>query len=173
MPAAHIAIDQAGSESGLFFHARLSPYRSLGHRGFLILMGSIGALTTVAGTIFYLRGAWPVFGFCGLDLAGLYLAFRINYRRARLRETIRLDRDALVVHRALPNGREQTWRFEPYWVRVQMDDPPRRDSELALVSHGRRLTLGGYLTPGERLEVARGLRAALRTRDGAINPATA
>ena len=54
------------------------------------------------------------------------------------------------------------WRFEPYWVRVHMDDPPRRDSLLTLASHGRRLAIGLFLTPEERLDVARALQSALR-----------
>ena len=31
---------------------------------------------------FLLLGAWPVFGFFGLDVLLLYLAFRANYRAA-------------------------------------------------------------------------------------------
>jgi uncharacterized membrane protein len=42
-----------------------------------------------------------------------------------------------------------------------MDDPPRRDSLLTLVSHGRRLVIGLFLTPQERLELAHALQRAL------------
>ena len=42
-----------------------------------------------------------------------------------------------------------------------MDDPPEHGSQLALASHGRRLTIGSFLSPGERLDLARALRAAL------------
>ena len=33
--------------------------------------------------VFLLAGAWPVFGFFGLDVLLVYWAFRLNYRRAR------------------------------------------------------------------------------------------
>lgn len=171
--AANPSVGEGGYGPAVFFHARLRPHRSLGPRGFRILMGVVLAANAVAGTIFYLRGAWPVFGFCGLDVLALFVAFRINYRLAQFGETIELDNHALTVCVEGPGGKAQTWRFEPYWVRVQMDDPPRRDSEFALVSHGRRLILGRFLTPRERLTVAQGLRDALRTRDVALNPALA
>jgi hypothetical protein len=34
------------------------------------------------GLAFLLMGAWPVFGFFGLDVLAIYWAFRINFRRA-------------------------------------------------------------------------------------------
>jgi uncharacterized membrane protein len=103
-----------------------------------------------------------VAGFLGLDFLLLYLAFRVARRRARRREHIRIAADGVLVRRVKANGAAQEWRFEPYWVQVRMDDPPRRDSWLTLVSHGLSLRVGTFLTPRERLELARALRAALR-----------
>ena len=40
------------------------------------------------GAFFMSLGAWPVFGFFGLDLVLLYLAFKLNYRAARAREEL-------------------------------------------------------------------------------------
>lgn len=54
------------------------------------------------------------------------------------------------------------WTFQPYWLRVEIDEPPHHHSQLTLCSYGRRLVVGAFLTPGERLEVARALRRALR-----------
>ena len=66
------------------------------------------------------------------------------------------------MRRVEPDGAAREWRFEPYWVRVLMDDPPRRDSWLTLASHGLSLRVGAFLTPEERLDLARALRAALQ-----------
>jgi uncharacterized membrane protein len=52
-----------------------------------------------------------------------------------------------------------------------MDDPPSHDSQLSLVSHGKRLIIGAFLTPDERLEVARALSAALAESRSAVHPA--
>lgn len=167
----HATATEPVSEDTLFFDARLYPHRSLKPKGFLILMIGVSLVSFAAGFAFFRMGAWPIPGFFGLDVILLYLAFRLNYRAGRLGEALQLDRDALVVRRFLPGGRVRTWQFEPYWVRVQMDDPPRRESQLTLTSHGKRLTVASYLTPRERLEIALALREALRARDRALNPA--
>jgi uncharacterized membrane protein len=151
--------DHAGEP--LLFDAILSPYRSLGPRGFAILMGSAGLVGFVFGAAFIARGAWPVFGFCGAEWLLFYVCFRLNYRAARLQEHIRVTPEALTVERRDPRGRLRSWRFQPYWLRVEMDDPPEHESQLTLASHGRRLTIGNFLSPPERYELALALRRAL------------
>jgi uncharacterized membrane protein len=148
------------------FHAVLYPNRSLGLLGFYLLMGAIVLASAAIGAGFALVGAWPVTGFLGLDVLLLYLAFRWNYRTGRCAELIRLDRDGLCVRRVRHDGRTREWRFEPHWVRVTIDDPPRHDSQLVLSSHGRALAIGAFLTAEERAEVARALRAALSAHRG-------
>ena len=56
--------------------------------GFLIFMLCIGGLSFVSGMMFLLLGAWPVFGFLGLDVLLVYWAFRANYRAARAYEEV-------------------------------------------------------------------------------------
>src|SRR3546814_13731168 len=73
------------------FAAELKPHRSLGPRGFAILMAVVAGVNFAAGALFWAKGAWPVFGFCGLDVAAVFLAFRYNYRQARAREYLSLD----------------------------------------------------------------------------------
>jgi len=68
------------------FSAIITPHRSLGPRGFLIFMLCLGGLSFIAGVIFVSLGAWPVFGFFGLDVLLVYFAFRANYRSARAYE---------------------------------------------------------------------------------------
>jgi uncharacterized membrane protein len=147
------------------FDAVLYPSRSLSPAGFTVLMAAIVTASAAVGAGFVIVGAWPVTGFLGLDVLLLYLAFRWNYREARRAEFIRLDHEGLVVRRIEPSGRHLEWRFEPYWVRIAMDDPPRSDSQLTLSSHGTRLVIGAFLAPRERLEVASALRAALRAQN--------
>lgn len=143
------------------FDALLTPHRSLGPRGFLVLMSCITAFSFCAGLFFFLVGAWPVVGFLGLDVLAIFLAFRVNYRAARLYETLRLTPDALEVTRVRPSGKSQSWRFQPNWLQVEIREPPESDSPLTLVSHGQRVEIGGFLTPEERLDLAQALRRAL------------
>jgi len=145
----------------LYFDAVLRPNRSLGPTGFLVVMGILTLASFVAGVVFTLMGAWPVFGFFGLDVALVYLAFRRNYYSGRLTETIRLDEDTLEVIRTQPDGAARRWTFQPYWLRLTEPDPEREDSQIILSSHGRRLIIGSFLAPEERIDLARALGQAL------------
>lgn len=143
------------------FDAVLQPHASLGPRGFLLFMALLGTISFIAGVSFVMVGAWPVFGFMGLDVLLVYLAFRVNYRSSRRYETLKLTDDSLTVLRVSPNGRRRRFRFQPYWLQVDMDDPPQPGSPLVLRSHGRELEIGKFLTPEEKLDLAKALRAEL------------
>ena len=82
-----------------YMDAALAPNRSLPNIGFVALMGTLVAASFFAGIAFVSMGAWPVIGFFGLDVLLVYLAFRANYRGARLYETVRLTEDAVEVRR--------------------------------------------------------------------------
>ncbi|TIS05687.1 MAG: DUF2244 domain-containing protein, partial [Mesorhizobium sp.] len=82
-----------------FFQALLTPHRSLGRTGFLILMGALMFGWAITGAIFLAHGAWPVFGFLGLDVVAVYIAFRVNYRAARAREEISVSRTRLDIRK--------------------------------------------------------------------------
>ena len=148
------------AQDDVFFDAVLMPNRSLGPRGFLILMGAICAVSFIAGLVFFLAGAWPVVGFLGLDVVLIYVAFKINYRRASIVENLRLTREHLTVERVNHWGETRTWRFSPAWLQIGLEDPGRRRG-LVLRSHGRSLEIGRFLTAEERLDLAGALRAAL------------
>lgn len=150
------------------FNVVLTPHRSLSPMGFWLLMGGVALVSFTAGLVFLLKGAWPVFGFFGVDVALVYFAFRASYKSGHLYETVRLTRGELAIERVLPSGQTRSWSFQPYWLRVHIDEPPVPGSQLTLTSHGRSLVIGSFLSPGERVELARALRAALsRARDWA------
>ena len=148
-------------DAPVIFDVVLAPNRSLGRVGFAAVMGGVVVVSVGLGTYFLLQGAWPVFGFFGLDIALLYLAFRLSYRAGRLRETIRVTADEVVVRRIAPNGRTTEWRFNPYWLRVGLDEPVEHHSQITLASHGRSLIIGPFLAPEERTSLVRSLRDAL------------
>src|SRR5690554_6931387 len=99
------------------FSAVLTPHRSLGPKGFMVLMAAVCVVSFGTGLFFYMLGAWPVIGFMGLDVALIYIAFKLNFRALRLYETVDLTGNALTVTRVAPSGRSQSWSFNPYWVR--------------------------------------------------------
>jgi uncharacterized membrane protein len=153
--------DPARDEEERRFSALLTPHRSLGPKGFVVLMTAVCLISFSTGLLFYLIGAWPVVGFMGLDVALVYIAFKLNYRAARLYETVDLTPETLTVTRVQPSGQEQIWRFNPYWVRVKLEERIGRSSELSLASHGNRLVIASFLTDPEREDFARALSNAL------------
>jgi uncharacterized membrane protein len=104
------------------FDAVLTPHRSLGRTGFRLLLCAVCAASTLMSVPFYLLGAWPVIGFFGLDVALLYLFFRLNYRDGRAQERVLLTYLNLFVSRIDPVGRRSEWRFNPLWVRLERDE---------------------------------------------------
>ncbi len=143
------------------FEAVLYPNPPLSTLGLVLLIGFILLLTVPSATFFLLIGAWPVTGFFGLEVAMLLTALLVARRRARTYEVVRLDPSGLYVERIEAGGRIRRWRLEPYWTRVEIDQPPRPDSPLWLQSLNQRLQIGAFLTPEERLAFAQALKRAL------------
>ena len=143
------------------FSAVLTPHRSLGPTGFAVLMAAVCLVSFGTGLMFYLLGAWPVIGFMGLDVVLIYIAFKLNFRALRLYETVDLTQHALTVTRVTPSGQSQSWRFNPYWVRLSVQERVGRSSELSIASHGDRLVFGSFLTDEEREDFASALGSAL------------
>lgn len=147
----------------VLFDAILHPHRSLSRQGFILLMAAVGGVSLTVGGFFYFHGAWPIFGFYGLDVVLIYFAMRANYRSGRIYEKVRLTDGELIVEKGNHLGPLQSWSFQPYWLRVSMDDPPQHESQVRLSSHGQSLIVGAFLTPEERLDFARALRAELES----------
>ncbi|WP_425407060.1 DUF2244 domain-containing protein [Hwanghaeella sp.] len=148
-------------EARIYMDASLHPHRSLSPKGFALVMAAVAICGSAVGFSFFLAGAWPVAGFAGLEILLLYFAFKINFRDARRMEHIRLTDQGLEITRVKPNGKSSRVLLEPTWLQVMMDDPPEHHSQLVVASRGKGLVLGSFLTPGERLEVAKTLQDAL------------
>jgi uncharacterized membrane protein len=143
------------------FEAVLYPNPPLGDAGLFALMLAVAAVSAGLGAAFALAGAWPVTGFLSVDVLLLWLAFRACRRRARRSELIRLDDSGLYVRRFEFDGRSVDWRFDPYWVRVELDENQRPSPPLVLSASGRALRIGQFLTADERRDLACALREAL------------
>ena len=161
------------ADAGLFFERVLLPHRSLPPRGFHFLMLILGLISLAVGIGFVSIGAWPVIGFFGLDVALVYVAFRLNYRSARRSETIRLAGDAFTVERVSVRGERCMWHFQPFWLRVILEERGDEWNRLLVASHGRSLVIGDFVTPASRRDLAASIREALKRWRDALNPAAA
>lgn len=157
-----MSADNDLTQEPTIFSAVLTPHRSLGRKGFVILMTVLGLISFATGTAFLLAGAWPVFGFCGLDVLLIYFAFRLSYRRANAYEQVTVTPSELTVRQVSHHGRINEWTLNPLWVKLDRVVHAEFGIErLFLVSHGRRLAIAGFLGPQEKESFALALSAAL------------
>jgi uncharacterized membrane protein len=154
--------DRDTAEPALF-SALLTPHRSLNRTGFLVLMAFLSVISFAAGVAFLLMGAWPVFGFFGLDVLAIYWAFKINFARARACEEIVVTATELRVRRVSHRGQVAEWVLNPLWVRIDQKAHEEFGIEkLYLVSRGRRLAIASFLGPDEKASFIKALNAALQ-----------
>jgi len=155
------------------FSAVLTPHRSLGHVGFLVLMIVFGGVSFISGIAFLLMGAWPVFGYFGLDVALLYWAFRLNYRQAAAYEQVTLTPTALKVRKVSPRGRAREWVLNPLWVKLDKESHEEYGIErLFLVSRGKQLVIANFLGPDEKASFAQALGYALNEAKRGVTQTT-
>ncbi|WP_322988873.1 DUF2244 domain-containing protein [Hoeflea sp.] len=146
------------------FEAVLSPYRSLGRTGFRVLMSLVTLVTAVHMVVFAMAGAWPIFGFFGLDLVLLFGAFWLSYRSGRSREFVRLSRINLDVRKVAPSGRSEEHRFNPFWARFNIARHEEIGiTEMQIVGEGQQTEIGGFLNPDDKESFAAAFQRALAT----------
>ena len=157
----------------VLFRARLTPHRSLTRGGFIALMSFFGAVSFVAGIAFWMMGAWPVFGFFGLDVFIIWWAFRVNFKRGNASEEIFVTPSELRLRRITHRGHVVEYAFNPLWVQLdQKIDPEFGVERLTLVSRGRRVSVASFLGADEKESFAKALMSALQAakRGPVYNP---
>jgi uncharacterized membrane protein len=142
----------------VLFEAVSTPAHSF-HRGlFLLLVGITLAWSIVGGTVFLLLGAWPVFGFLGVEsLLALGLVLLHHRRAGRAREVVRLAEGRITVRRVDSHGHRTEASMDAYWAQVELTER----QGLALVRRGQRIAVGIYLSETEKEDLAGALREAL------------
>jgi uncharacterized membrane protein len=146
------------------FSALLTPHRSLGGVGFLVLMAVVAGISFVGGIVFYIVGAWPVIGFLGVDVLLVYWAFRVNYLAAAAYEEVTVTASELRVRKVSHRGKVAEWSLNPVWVKLdRITHEEYGLLHLFLVSRGKRLTVAGFLGPAEKETFAAALAEAIAT----------
>jgi uncharacterized membrane protein len=141
----------------------LYPHRSLSRRGFAVLMGCIALVSFVAGVGFLFLGAWPVFGFFGLDVLLIWWALERNFRDGKARETITIKDGEIVLARHNPGKPDASQSFVRQWTRVELENDVERDliGRLFLVSRGVKTEIGSFLSPDDRKSLSNALNGLL------------
>ena len=153
---------QTADSEPMLFSALLTPHRSLGSAGFVVLMAIVAVVSFAGGVAFLLIGAWPVGFFFGLDVVLIYWAFRVNYRTADAYEEVTVTPSQLRVKKVTHKGKISEWSLNPLWTRLDLETHEEFGLlRLCLVSRGKTLTVGGFLGPDERESFAKALSAAI------------
>ena len=143
----------------------LWPHRSLSPRGFKILMLVLAGLMFCIGLGFFLAGAWPVIGFLGLEIFVVWLAFRMNFRAARQRETLRADPQTFSIERTDPSGSTEIEEMPTAWLQARLvEDSERAHTEtekLVVRSHGKEAEIGAFLHQSEKKQLLPEINAML------------
>ncbi|WP_343313367.1 DUF2244 domain-containing protein [Brucella sp. BE17] len=144
------------------FKALLTPYRSLGRKGFKLLMAALIACWLFVVLLFWSIGAWPIIGFFGLDVLAIYLAFRLNYRAARVREEISVSRTELHIRQYAASGKLKEHRFNPFWTRFRVARKPDIGiTDMRVESRNDGVAIGSFLHHDDRELFANAFGAAL------------
>ncbi len=148
--------------SKLLLNITILPYRSLSKKSFRNLMFAVCFIFFSIGVFFWSLGAWPVFGFLGLDVILLYLAFKINYKSGEIFENLKLFNSNLLITRSFPSGKSQSWSLEPYWARVEIAKNSPNDQKLVLKSKDKVVLLGSFLNLNDKKKLMKKINEALK-----------
>lgn len=145
------------------FAAKLTPHRSLGRKGFRVVIVLLAVLATIPGIIFFSMGAWPIVGFLGLDIALIWWAMRSSQRDGKRYEEVTLWPDQLELKQVDGAGKETLSRFNPYFVKLVVDrDYNERTVALHLRTRDRDIVLGQFLNQDEKSSFAKAFGTALK-----------
>nr|WP_321985570.1 DUF2244 domain-containing protein [uncultured Lichenicoccus sp.] len=147
----------------LLFEARMRPNASLSANARIIVILLLTGASMAIGTLFWVLGAWPVPGFCGLEVLLACVLLHRNARDLRRAETVELRERSLRLTRVDAAGRQSERRLQPYWLRVDLQDRPGSIVRVHLLAHGVREEIGLYLDEVARRVLAQDLRVALHS----------
>lgn len=123
------------------------------------IVATLAVLALGLAAAFWEQGAPVVLPLAGIELLALAAALGMHVRHAGDREHIALRDEGLSVEHA-SGRRVERVEFQPVWVRVEPRHGDR--SLIELSGQGRRISVGRFVRPELRLQLADELRRALR-----------
>ncbi len=102
-------------------------------------------------------GAWLVLPFVGMEIFALAYAFYYVNSHASDYESICIEGDSLLVERCTGQYLSQH-QLNPYWAKVVRHEQANGELRLGLLSHGKEIEVGRYLTRKQRESLAEQLQ---------------
>lgn len=146
-------------EAAIRFSRVLRPHRSSSERDVKIVTVFVVFLFMPTGTAFLMAGAWPVFGFMGLEVAGLIFALWLNHKIGSAFEAITITDTEFRLSKVDHWGKRSYWSEKPQWLKVRFDATSK---QLIVGVHGRHVVIGKFLLEEEREALASVLQHEVR-----------
>ncbi|MCJ2023004.1 DUF2244 domain-containing protein [Methylobacterium sp. J-067] len=144
------------------FTATIRPHQSLSRTGFRVVMAGLCLVSFAVSVWAWRMGFWPIAGFFGLDMLGIYLALKVSFRRGASFEEVMISQIEILLARVSHRGERREWRFNPLWTKiVSVDDDEFGLQRLTLVSRRQEVAVARDAGPEERARIADGLSRAL------------
>lgn len=142
----------------------LWPYRSLLRKDFVLFIGATATivalpLIAVLGTVIL----WGLLPFFALMLGGLWFALHVSYKRGEVVEELTVDDKTAYLTRHNPNGEQQSWEANRYWVSVHLNPKSGPvENYITLRGGDREVEIGSFLDATERLALYDELKRSLK-----------
>ena len=152
-----------------FINIRLVPNRSLNSNGTKVVFAVIafGFLLPIIPFIGSPVGTTLTI-FSGLTFYLFLTLLQKNFQQGSTFEEILISRRKIKVVHQEKNKDRLTWECNPYWTKVHLDtNNPRLKNYLTLAGKGKRIELGAFLSPDERLELRDKIQNALAKANSA------
>ena len=151
----------AAPDARIHMDTVITPARSLSMTGFKVLLGVLILANLIVGTFFLTLGAWPAPIFLGLDVLGVFIGFRISYRRAATRERVVVTADQVRVLKELSGKARTIWSSPTAFTRVDLERSDRYGPQVRLRLSRKQLAIGQAMGPKEREELAEAIEQAI------------
>ena len=122
----------------------------------------LGIISFIAGITFMLKGAWPVFGFFGLDVLLVYIFFKINFKSGKKKEIIILTENQLIIEFYNEKKISKTHYLDANWLKINLTKFKNEISKLKISSKNKSVIVGSFLRYKEKKNIVKSLKTALR-----------
>ena len=109
-----------------------------------------------------LKGAWPVFGFFGLDVLLVYIFFKINFKSGKKKERILLTSNQLIIEFYESQKIVKTCFLNPNWLKINLVQLKNQTSKLQISSINKAIIIGSFLRYQEKKQVVKSLQKVLK-----------
>ena len=109
-----------------------------------------------------LKGAWPVFGFFGLDVLLVYIFFKINFKSGKKKERILLTSNQLIIEFYESQKIVKTYFLNPNWLKINLIQLKNQTSKLQISSINKTIIVGSFLIYQEKKQVIKSLQKVLK-----------